>query len=272
MTPGAIPTVGDVVREMERLAPPWLAEAWDNCGLQVGGYDWPAGRVWVALDPTVAVVETACADGAGLLVTHHPLIFKPLARIDAGTPVGRVIERALTAHMAVYSAHTSLDSAADGLNDLLARRLAITPRGPIEAPASGAPGCGLGRIGTLAAPMTLGALAAACRRRLGLATVRVAGHPDLTVDTAALCSGSGGGLVEAFLAGPAQAYISGDLRYHDACSVTAAGRGMIDIGHFGSERIMIADVAARLREALAGTGVTVTACDLERDPFTLVGG
>ena len=266
------PTVADMIELLEVIAPPYLAESWDNCGLQVGDRQGPVKHVRTALDPLGPVVVDALGAGVELLVTHHPLIFKPLARIDAGTPVGRVIERALTAHMAVYSAHTSLDSAADGLNDLLARRLAITPRGPIEAPASGAPGCGLGRIGTLAAPMTLGALAAACRRRLGLATVRVAGHPDLTVDTAALCSGSGGGLVEAFLAGPAQAYISGDLRYHDACSVTAAGRGMIDIGHFGSERIMIADVAARLREALAGTGVTVTACDLERDPFTLVGG
>lgn len=268
----SIPTVSEIIGQMEMLAPPALAADWDNCGLQVGGRDWPVRRLWVALDPRPEVVAAACADGAGMLVTHHPLIFRPLSRVDTDTSVGRRIETALAARLAIYSAHTNLDSAADGLNDLLARRLAITSEGPLEPAGDGAPGCGLGRLGRLATATTLAALAETCRRRLELPAVKIAGNPELPVRRVALCTGSGGSLIGAFLDGPAEVYITGDLRYHDAGTVTDAGRGLIDIGHFGSERIMIADVADRLRQALAQRDVTVVACDLEREPFVRVGG
>ena len=114
---------------MEAIAPARLAESWDNVGLQVGHRRWPVATVMVALDPLTAVVAGACRAGAGLLVTHHPLIFKPLQRVDLETPIGVIVAMALEHRLAIFSAHTNLDSAADGLNDLLARRLGADPGG-----------------------------------------------------------------------------------------------------------------------------------------------
>jgi dinuclear metal center YbgI/SA1388 family protein len=264
--------VADVIRHLEAMAPRVLAEQWDNCGLQVGALDWPVRRVWVALDPLPEVVSAACRGRVDLLVTHHPLIFRPLRRIDTAAPIGRTIAEALAARLAVYAAHTSYDSAPNGLNDVLALRLGITVARAL-APASAAavlPGAGLGRVGLLAHPVALEDLARDVGRRLGLAEVRLVGDPRLTVHEAALCSGSGGGLTPDFLAGSAQVYITGEIHYHQARDIAAAGRGAIDIGHFGSERIMIDDVAGRLERKLAAEGVEVRACDLEKDAFTSV--
>jgi dinuclear metal center YbgI/SA1388 family protein len=263
--------VADVIRHLEAMAPGDLAEQWDNCGLQVGALDWPVRRIWVSLDPLPEVVAAACRSQVDLLVTHHPLIFKPLACIDAAAPIGRIIADALAAGLAVYAAHTSYDSAPDGLNDVLARRLGVAvARALAPAPLTRLPGAGLGRVGALAHPMALEDLARQVCRRLGLAEVRLVGDPGLTVHEAALCSGSGGSLTPDFLAGPAQVYITGEIHYHQARDIAAAGRGAIDIGHFGSERIMIGDVAERLARALAAEAVEVTACDMEKDVFSSI--
>jgi GTP cyclohydrolase I len=263
--------VGDVIRHLEMLAPGGLAEQWDNCGLQVGALDWPVQRIWVALDPLPEVVSAACRSQVNLLVTHHPLIFKPLTCIDAATPVGRIIADALAARLAVYSAHTSYDSAPEGLNDVLARRLGVNvARALAPSGMPSMPGAGLGRIGTLAHSMALGELARDVCQRLGLAEVQQVGDSRLMVHQVALCSGSGGSLTPDFLASAAQVYITGEIHYHQARDIAAAGRGAIDIGHFGSERIMIGDVAERLKRKFAAEGVEVSACDLEKDAFTRI--
>jgi dinuclear metal center YbgI/SA1388 family protein len=264
-------TVADVVGHLEAMAPLALAEAWDNCGLQAGALNWPVERIWVALDPLPEVVAAACRNDVDLLVTHHPLIFRPLMRVDVATPTGRIIAQALAAEMAIYAAHTNYDSAVDGLNDVLARRLGVTAHRAL-APAAGAatPDAGIGRIGTLERPVTLGELARMACTCLGLDEVNLVGDPQAVVREAALCSGSGGSLVEDFMASAADVYITGEIRYHQARDIAAAGRGAIDIGHFGSERIMIQDVAERLGRALAADNVTVAVCNLENDPFTRV--
>lgn len=264
-----VTTVAEVIRHLETMAPGELAEQWDNCGLQVGALDWPVRRVWVSLDPLPEVVSVACRNQVDLLVTHHPLIFKPLRQIDAAAPVGRIIADALKARLAIYSAHTSYDSAPDGLNDVLARRLDVaTTRVLGSALLPSASLAGLGRIGGLARPMALEDLARDVCRRLGLDEARLVGNPRLTVHEVALCSGSGGSLTPDFLASSAQVYITGEIHYHQARDIAAAQRGAIDIGHFGSERIMIGDVAERLKRKLAAEGVEVTACELEKDAFT----
>ena len=88
-------TIADIIGEMEKIAPSRLAETWDNVGLQVGRRSWPVKRIWTALDPMTTVVEAACRDGVDFLITHHPLIFRPLTAIDIDTPGGRVIARAV---------------------------------------------------------------------------------------------------------------------------------------------------------------------------------
>lgn len=118
-------TVGDIVEALEAIAPKCLAESWDNVGLQVGHYEWPVKRVGVALDASYDVIERASRDGVDLLVTHHPLIFRPLRSVNVGEFVGRAIQLALKEEVAVFSAHTNLDSARGGVNDMLAEKIGL---------------------------------------------------------------------------------------------------------------------------------------------------
>ncbi len=117
--------VAQVMEIIEALAPRSLAEEWDNPGLQVGDPAAEATSVLVALDLTDAVLEEAAAVGAKLVVCHHPAILKPLPGIRLDLPVGRRLARALAAGIAVYAAHTNLDAAPGGLNDILARKLGL---------------------------------------------------------------------------------------------------------------------------------------------------
>ena len=120
---------GDVAKFIEildRIAPAQLAETWDNVGLQMGSRHWPVKKIWTALDPLVEVVAQACKNGVDLLVTHHPLFFKPLKHIDCETPLGRIVQQAMSCQLAIFSAHTNLDSVQGGLNDVLGARIGLT--------------------------------------------------------------------------------------------------------------------------------------------------
>jgi dinuclear metal center YbgI/SA1388 family protein len=126
------PSVGDWLRILDGFFPPALAEEWDNVGLQVGDPSWPAGRAMVALDPIAAVIEEAVELGCGLVVTHHPLVFRPLARVDASQPVGAVVARALAARVAVVACHTNADAARPGVSDALAEALGLRVTGVLR--------------------------------------------------------------------------------------------------------------------------------------------
>jgi len=112
--------VRELVAAMERLAPAGLALDWDNVGLQLGEPDWPVSRVLLTLDVTPGAVEHAVALGADLIITHHPIIFKPLPRLTDARLL-RLAER----RIAVLCAHTNLDIAPAGVNAALARRLEL---------------------------------------------------------------------------------------------------------------------------------------------------
>jgi len=118
-------TVADIIQAMESIAPSFLAEKWDNPGLQVGTKDHPVHTIWVSLDPSRKVVAAACKKGVDLLVTHHPLIFHPLKSIDFSTPTGSIIKTAIDGGLAIFSAHTNLDSANGGVNDVLASKIGL---------------------------------------------------------------------------------------------------------------------------------------------------
>lgn len=267
--------VADIIGVMEQLAPPVLAEEWDNCGLQVGSAQWPVKKVWVALDPLPEVVRTAVEQKVDMVITHHPLLIRPLRAIDVETPAGSIIETALCARTALYAAHTNLDSAREGVNEILARTIGLKGLAPMipftdDIGEGGARRqLGMGRLGRLGRKTTLEELARRLKIKLKLDTVKLSGAPGLQVDRVAVCSGSGSGLLDDFLQSSAQVYISGDLRYHDARRVEDAGRGLIDVGHFSSEHLVIDPLVAQLKAAARSRKweVDIEACRLERDPF-----
>ncbi len=130
--------LADVVGIINGLCPPHLAEEWDNVGLQVGDPAAKIEKILVCLDAEEIAVEAAQNCGAQLIISHHPVIFKPLTRVSPVDMSGKVVFQAIKNGIAIVSAHTNLDRAADGLNDWLATRLGVQSGVPLEPPQSGA--------------------------------------------------------------------------------------------------------------------------------------
>jgi dinuclear metal center YbgI/SA1388 family protein len=262
-----------LIRIIETIAPPSLAEAWDNVGLQLGDPAAEVTSIWVALDPSPEVIEAACRSGIDLLITHHPLFFRALQKIDLRTPVGKIVERALRNGLAIFAVHTNLDAATAGLNDILARRLGLKRITALVKSDGQTPIVhGIGRVGALPRTLSLKALALDVKKKLGVEAVRITGNPALRVRRVALCTGSGGSMMPHFLASGAEAFVTGDVRYHEAREIEAEGLGLIDAGHFHSERLIKDEWVRTLKTAFTRrrVAVRVEACPLEKDPFSTV--
>lgn len=262
--------LGTVIDAVEEIVPRDIAENWDNSGMQVGDRDWQIQKIWVALDPLPEVISAACQGNVDLVITHHPLILKPLSTIDIGTLEGSVIQRSLGHHVAIYSAHTNLDRITDGVNDTLASRIGLRHITSLSMDMdSGQPG--FGRIGELTQPTPFAVLADNLKRVLNLGHIKAAGNLDMSIRTVAVCSGSGSSMVGAFLNSGADAFISGDLRYHDARNIEFARKALIDIGHFASEHLIVETFAEGLKRHFQSKGLTLVVEPYmsEKDPFVI---
>jgi dinuclear metal center YbgI/SA1388 family protein len=125
-------TVAAIVEYLERLAPPALAAEWDNVGLLLGERGAAVERALTCLTVTPEVAAEAVADGARLLVSHHPIFFRPIKRLTGDTPEGAMLLSLARAGVAVYSPHTAFDNTRGGINELLAGRLGLTGVGPLR--------------------------------------------------------------------------------------------------------------------------------------------
>jgi dinuclear metal center YbgI/SA1388 family protein len=131
-----MPKTSDILGIINKIAPLSLSEEWDNSGLQVGDPTAEANRIMVALDPSPDVIASAIASSCQLLVTHHPLIFKPLKTISTASPLGRSIHSAIRSGLSIVSMHTNYDIATGGLNDLLAAKIGISGCVPLQVAAA----------------------------------------------------------------------------------------------------------------------------------------
>jgi dinuclear metal center YbgI/SA1388 family protein len=257
--------VGELLAVLDRLAPMRLCEEWDNVGLMVGRRDRPVTRVLVALDLRAHVLDEARGAGADLVLVHHPPIFPALSAVSDQRTAGALVLRAAEERIAVVAAHTNLDSVAGGLNDLMADALGMRDRVPL-VPDVDDPAMGLGRAGMID-PAPLDELASRCvevfcTRRANLG---VAGDPGRLVSRLAVCTGSGGSLIAAARQWGADAYVTGDLKYHDADA--AEGMGLMNIAHGAVEQHAMRMWTPVLAAALAPHGVEVAFARGDTDPW-----
>lgn len=272
MTKKPMAIVADVLEALETFAPAALAESWDNPGLQVGDPQQPVTKIWTALDPVPEVIAKASAARCDLLLTHHPLFFRPINKLDLSQPMLRGAAMAIKSDLAILAAHTNLDSAKMGVNQILADMIGLHCVAPLVPDAADST-LGLGRVGLPPREMTLGELATHINTVFGGGTLRVVGNLDMGLGTVAVCGGSGGSLIPEFLASGANVFISGDFSYHQALEMEAAGYGLIDLGHFRSERIVVEPLAKALKSALDNLGfdVVVKAYTAQTEPFKYMG-
>lgn len=255
-----------VCRFLETLAPPALAATWDNVGLLVGDRTQPVQRVMTCLTITPPVVEEAIAHSADLVVTHHPLPFKPLSRITAEEPVGQMLLDLIRGGVAVHSPHTAFDSAAAGINQQWAEALGLTGIGPLEAHPSLPPPLGTGRHGLLPAPCSLRQLGQRIKAWLGLDHLQAVGPPEQMLSRVGIASGSGGSLLAAAAAQGCHVLVTGEARLHTCYEALSRGIALLLVGHYASERFAVQWLADRLARAFPA--LTVWASCRDSDPLT----
>ncbi len=352
---------------MEQWAPASAAESWDRVGLQVGDPAAPAGKAWTALELDDALLAAALDAGVQMLLLHHPPLFRPLDAIRTDRVEVTRLLQAAAAPMAIFAAHTNLDSAPGGVNDVLGRRLgleamrplvpgkpgklvklvAFTPAEALEkvsaalfesgagrigdyrecsfaavgvgsflAPEGGDPyvgragakemveelrletvlpatqlsralaalrsahpyeepavdiyaleqapdGFGLGRVGELAASREAGDLAAWAAGELGAGYGHMGGAPPKEISRVAVVGGSGGDLLPAAAAAGAQLLITGEASHHAAQQAADLGLGILCLGHYQTEVVIVEPWAQRLGRELAERGLS---CIVE--PYT----
>ncbi|MBF4604923.1 MULTISPECIES: Nif3-like dinuclear metal center hexameric protein [Curtobacterium] len=264
-----MPTLRELQAVIEDLWPAAGAESWDAVGLVAGDPDATVEHVHLAVDAVPATAREAVELGAGLLLTHHPLLLRGVTTIAESTYKGSVLATLVRGGSALIAAHTNADVVTTGTSAVLADRIGLTDQRPLDAGSD--PATGIGRVGVLAEGTTLGALA---RKLVDLlpptATgVRVSGDFDQPVRTVALCAGAGDSLLGHPAVLAADVYITSDLRHHPASefreqALLGGGPALIDTSHWATEWLWLDVAAAQLRQA---AGVRVTVSDLRTDPW-----
>lgn len=256
--------LADLVRILDDRYDPAWAEPWDAVGLVCGDPDAEVRKVLFAVDPVARVADEALAWGADLIVTHHPLLLRPVHGVPATTPKGRLVHRLITSGVALFTAHTNADVADPGVSDALARAVGLT--GPLRplSPAADDPARGLGRVGELPAPATLREFAAGAATGLPATAggLRVAGDPDAPVRTVAVCGGAGDSLLGAARAAGADVYLTADLRHHPASEFREAGpTALVDAAHWATEWPWLRDAAELVGKTNVETRISTAVTD-----------
>lgn len=238
----------EIMRFIEDRYPVSYAESWDNVGLLVGRDDKEVKKVFFALDLTEETLEQALSFQADMIITHHPMIFSGMKKINNGSFTGRKILKLIQKDISYYAMHTNYDVM--GMADLSAgylkledcRVLSVTEEkeGHQE---------GFGRVGNLSSPMSLMDYAKYVKEQYQLTDVRVYGKLDQVVKRAAICTGSGKSMIPQALAAGADVYVTGDIDHHTGIDTVAQGMAVIDAGHYGTEYIFMEQMEKEFAQA-----------------------
>lgn len=242
--------LSQVAQALERYAPLPLQESYDNAGLQIGLTETvEVSGALLCVDVSEDVIDEAVAAGCNLVVAHHPLLFRPLRRIDQNNAVARIAVKAIKAGVAVYAAHTNLDNAPDGVCHEMARVLGLENVGFLDPLAGGEGGSGV--IGSLPEPMAPLDFLKWTKARFATPCIMHNALPEREIARVAVCGGAGDFLTDKAVAAGADAFITGEMGYHrfmgyEGEILTAA------IGHYQSERCTVDLFARLLAAALPG--------------------
>ncbi|MBX0298933.1 Nif3-like dinuclear metal center hexameric protein [Cryobacterium sp. 1639] len=267
-------SLADVARIAHDLWPLAGAEEWDAPGLVSGDPSRTVESILLAVDVVSDTVAEAVDGGVDLLLAHHPLLLRGVTSVAEDRYKGALLARLIRADCAVLAAHTNADVVADGVSDVFAQRLGLTDVRPITTGSTA--GTGIGRVGRLPEPVSLGALARQLAELIPptASGIRVAGGYSDLIQTVALCGGAGDSLLREPLVHTADVFITSDLRHHPASEsreqtlLAGVGPALIDVSHWASEWLWLDTAAAQLAAKLPGVRILVS--DLRTDPWDFV--
>ena len=251
-------TVGDILKYIETLAPRSMKMDWDNVGLLCGSKATPVTKVLVALDPFEGVCREAAQWGAQLIVTHHPVIFQAPKAITDETSVGRSILQLCAHGISAINAHTNLDCAPGGVNDVLAKKLALVNVQVVDPEGTDENGneWGLLRMGDVP-EQPLDAFLNRVKTLLGCEGLRYVdgGKP---VRKVAVGGGScAGEMLDALRAG-CDTFVTADVKYNQFWDARDLGINLIDAGHFATENPVVSVLAEKIAGAFPEIEVKIS--------------
>ena len=281
-----MPVVDEIIAVLEQAYPPVLAENWDTgIGLTCGDRTAPVSRLLLAVDVDDAVVAQAESIGAELVITHHPLLFRPVQSVAADTTKGSLVHRLIRGGIAHFCAHTNADKAIGGVNDALAAAVGLTDLRPLVPDRVGllpaghpqAGRTGTGRIGMLLHPVELAEFARQVATSLPatVSGVRAGGPPDRRIRTVAVCGGAGDSELAAAAASGVDAYLTSDLRHHVVAEHLAreGAPAVVEVAHWAGEwpwlHLVDEVITAAMGPARATGTLTTTVSQLRTDPWTV---
>ena len=255
-------TVGDLVAALEDIAPTRHAEPWDNVGLLLGDARVETQGVMTCLTLTEEVAEEAIREGANLVITHHPILFKAVKRLTTGTSEGRLLLRLAQAGVSVYSPHTAFDSAREGINQQIAVALGLCDIQPIRMKPQSLDGSG--RWGQWAALRKLSELLDQLKSICPAEQYTHVGDLDRMCGTVAIACGAAGDFLPDAAALGCHVFVTGETRFHTCLEARSLGMALIMVGHYASERPAVETLARQL--AAQWSPLRVWASGVETDP------
>ncbi|MCI8552868.1 MAG: Nif3-like dinuclear metal center hexameric protein [Lawsonibacter sp.] len=252
--------VRDIYDFIDSIAPFHIQEDFDNAGFLVGRSGRSVKTMLVALDITLEVVAEAGRQGADLIVAHHPIIFHPVKSVTDETVTGQILVELLEQRIAAICAHTNLDAAHGGVNGCLAQALELSEIGQLSQAGVDGQGraYGIGRVGlSHRLGLSVAEYAAYVKARLGASSVRFTdgGKP---VEKVAVGGGACGSMLENAIAAGCDTFVTADLKYNQFLDARALGLNLLDAGHFPTENVVCAPLAARLSKAFPDSSVLVS--------------
>ncbi len=231
--------VFDIYEKIDWYYPFLTACDFDNVGLLVGDKNAEVTGAVVALDCTSDVVDFAIEKGANVIVTHHPVIFNPLKNVSGDSVVYKLIKNGI----AVISAHTNLDTGANGVNDCLCGKIGLKVTKSLLIDGL------LIRAGEMAKSVSAQELALRCRDSLLATRIRFT-DGGKSIKKIAVCSGGGGSLLSEVMASGADAFVTGEVKHSDFIAAKNAGFTLVECGHFESENIIVPPLCNLLKREL----------------------
>lgn len=254
-------TVSELYQKLNERIPATLSCEWDNDGVMcLPEPDRKVRSVLIALDITEAVVDSAVANGCDVIISHHPLLFRGVKHMSMTDPVSRRAIKLCRAGIAAFSFHTRLDAVEGGVNDVLSELIGLLDVEPFGEE-------GIGRVGTLAEPMSAKDLAVLVSERLGAPAVTLA-DAGKSISRVAVLGGSGGDDVPAALATGADAYLTGEASHHWLVDAPEMGLSLLVAGHHHTEAPVLDVLLDLLDELLPGVEV----CTMDSNPTQTVLG
>lgn len=235
--------VRDIARVVEAFAPKGLQESYDNTGLQIGDPEMVVSAALLCLDVTEDILREALEKECNLIISHHPLIFHGVKNLTGANQVQKLIVEAIKNNLAVYSAHTNLDSAKNGVSYEIARRLDVSDLAVLE-PKPGDEEEGLGVVGVIPPTPKIEFLRK-IKDTFNVKSLRYSAQSSpLVIRKVAVCGGAGASLLKEAVKAKSDIMVTGDVKYHD---FTSYGNEILiaDIGHYESE-LCARDILSRI--------------------------